>query len=78
MKKRIRRKQQRRCKNKQRFDYKYQAYGFLKILPFGTIYMKAYKCPICKKWHIACANKELKILYLLKQLEIEKDRIKNE
>lgn len=69
MKKRIKRKQQRRCNHKQKFNEKYQAYGFIKTLPLGTIYLKVYKCPICKKWHIACANKELKILYILSRLK---------
>ena len=69
MKKRIRRKQQRRCKNKAVFIEKWQAWKFIKRLPYGVTYLKVYKCPICKKYHIACKNKELKILYLLKQIE---------
>ena len=32
-------------------------------------YLKTYKCPACKKYHIACKNKFTKIIWLLNQIK---------
>lgn len=67
--KKIKRKHKKNCEQKKAFENKQKAYNFLNHFFNKNPFMRVYKCPFCKKWHLTSCGKTLKILDLFEKLK---------
>lgn len=70
-KRKIKRKHKKNCKKKKMFETRQEAYKFLNNFKEDK-YMKIYKCPFCKKWHLTSNNS--KIYNLFEKLKVKDEK----